>query len=68
MWLSSLPLVRRLLVLREELCTLKLYYPNPRGGSLCGKSYVDDIVKILLYEGGNVEQWLEPRNNLVVCV
>ena len=25
------------------------------GGSLCGKSYVDDIVEILLCEGGDVE-------------
>ena len=24
--------------------------------------YVNDIVKILLCEGGDVEQWLEPRN------
>ena len=32
------------------------------GGSLCGKSCVDDIVEILLSEGGDVEQWLEPRN------
>ena len=32
------------------------------GGSLCRKSCVDDIVEILLCEGGNVEQWLEPRN------
>ena len=31
-------------------------------GSLCGKSYVDDIVKILLCEGGDVEHWLESRN------
>jgi len=23
---------------------------------------MDDIVKILLCEGGDVEQWLEPRN------
>ena len=29
--------------------------------SLCGRSLVD-IVKILLCEGGDVEQWLEPRN------
>ena len=28
------------------------------GGSLCGRSCVD-IVKILLCEGGDVEQWLE---------
>ena len=32
------------------------------GGSLCGKSCVDDIVEILPCEGGDVEQWLEPRN------
>ena len=32
------------------------------GGSLYGKSYVDDLVKIVLCEGGDVEQWLEPRN------
>ena len=32
------------------------------GGSLCGKSCMDDIVEILLCEGGDVEQWLEPRN------
>ena len=32
------------------------------GGSLCGKSYVDAIVEILLCEGRDVEQWLEPRN------
>ena len=25
------------------------------GGSLCGKSYVDELVKILLCEGGDVE-------------
>ena len=32
------------------------------GGSLCGKSYVDVIAEILLCEGGDVEQWLKPRN------
>ena len=31
------------------------------GGSLCGRSCVD-AVEILLCEGGDVEQWLEPRN------
>ena len=30
------------------------------GGSLCGKSCVDALVEILLCEGGDVEQWLEP--------
>ena len=37
------------------------------GGSLCGRSCVD-IVKILLCEGGDVEQWLEPRTYLGACV
>ena len=44
------------LYLREELCTPKLYLPKIlSGGSLCGKSCVDDIVEILLCEGGDVE-------------
>ena len=46
---------------REELCTPNLVLVIPRGGSLCGRSSVD-IVKILLCEGGYVEQWLEPQN------
>ena len=32
------------------------------GGSLCGKSCVDDIEEILLCEGEDVKQWFEPRN------
>ena len=27
---------------------------------------MDEIVEILLCEGGDVEQWLEPRNKLLV--
>ena len=38
-------------------CTCKFL----SGGSLCGRSCVD-IAEILLCEGGNVKQWLEPRN------
>ena len=46
----------RLYLLREELCTPSLYLPKIlSGGSLCGKSCVDDLVKILLCEGGDVE-------------
>ena len=30
------------------------------------ESFVDEIVEILLCEGGNVEQWLEPQNKLLV--
>ena len=35
------------------------------GGSLCGKSFVDDIVEILLCEGGDVEQWRTSKHILV---
>ena len=46
----------RLCLLREELCTPKLYFPRIlSGGSLCGKSCVDELVEILLCEGGDVE-------------
>ena len=38
-------------------CTCKFL----SGGSLCGRSCVD-IVKILLCEGEDVEQWFEPQN------
>ena len=75
-WLCAYPSIERLILcglvlcllcrgccfLREELCTPSLYYSNPQWRfpvweGLCGR-----IVKILLCEGGDVEQWLEPRN------
>ena len=41
---------------RERSCVLLVLFAQIlSGGSLCGKSCVDDIVKILLYEGGDVE-------------
>ena len=34
----------------------RLYLPKIlSGGSLCGRSYVDELVEILLCEGGDVE-------------
>ena len=36
------------------------------GGSLCGKSYVDDIVKILLCEGGDVELGARTSKHILV--
>ena len=36
------------------------------GGSLCGKSCVDDIVKILLYEGGDVELGARTSKHILV--
>ena len=53
--------------LREELCTPKLYYPNLSGNSLCGKSCVDDLVKILLWEGEDVAGCSNLETYLSVC-
>ena len=40
----------------ERSCVLLIYiFQILSGGSLCGKSCVDDIVEILLCEGGDVE-------------
>ena len=38
------------------------------GGSLCGKSYVDAIVKILLCEGGDVELGARTSKHIFVFV
>ena len=49
-------------------CVLWYWVVIPQWRSLCGRSCVD-IVKILLCEGGNVEQWLESRNiSLCLCL
>ena len=37
------------------------------GGSLCGKSYVDELVKILLCEGGDVELGAR-TSNISLCL
>ena len=47
----------RLYLLREELCTPKLYLP---------KSSVDDLVKILLCEGGDVELGARTLKHILV--
>jgi len=47
----------------ERSCVLLVVFAQIlSGGSLCGKSCVDDIVEILLCDGEDVEQWLVPRN------
>ena len=46
-----------------ESCVLRVVFTQIlSGGSLCGKSCVDELVKILLCEGGDVERVLEPQN------
>ena len=48
--------VRGCIRLREELCTPNCNCPKSSlEVSLCGKSCVDEIVEILLCEGGDVE-------------
>ena len=50
-------------VVWERSCVLQVCITQIlSGGSLCGMSCVDALVEILLCEGGDVEQWLEPRN------
>ena len=56
----------RLYSVREELCTPVVFTQILSGGSLCGSPVWTEIVEILLCEGGDVEQWLEPRNKLLV--
>jgi len=38
------------------------------GGSLCGKSYMDKLVKILLCEGGDVELGARTSKHIIVFV
>ena len=40
---------------REVVYSQVVFAQILSGGSLCGKSCVDDLVEILLYEGGNIE-------------
>ena len=63
----ALPLVRGCICWREELCTLKLYLPKILSGdSLCGKSCVDELVKILLCEGGDVDLCARTSKHILV--
>ena len=57
----------RLYYWREELCTPKLYLPKIlSGGSLCGKSYVNELVEILLCEGGDIELGARTSKHILV--
>ena len=55
-WLSALPLsLEVVFVERGVLHSLIVFTQILSGGSLCGKSCVDEIVEILLCEGRDVE-------------
>ena len=63
----ALPLSVEVVFVGERSCVLPVVFTQIlNGGSLCGKSCVDEIVEILLCEGEDVEQWLESRNKLLV--
>ena len=54
--LSALPLSVEDVFIGERSCVLPVVFTQIlSGGSLCGKSCVDELVKILLCEGGDVE-------------
>ena len=50
-------LLCRVVCVWERSCVLRCWVVIPRWRSFCGRSCVD-IVKILLCEGGDVDQWL----------
>ena len=52
----------------ERSCVLSVLIVIPQWRSFCARSFVN-IVKILLCKGGDIEQWLEPRNiSLCLCL
>ena len=54
-WLCALPLSVEVVFVRERSCVLLIVIAQIlSGGSLCGKSCVDELVEILLCEGRDV--------------
>ena len=65
--LSALPLSERLYLLERGVVYSQLYFFQIlSGGSLCGKSCVDELVKILLCEGGDVELCARTSKHILV--
>ena len=55
-WLCAFPLSVEVVLVGERSCVLPVIFVQIlSGGSLCGKSYMDELVKILLCEGVDVE-------------
>ena len=66
-WLSVFPLSAEVVFVGERSCVLPVVIaPNPQWRSLCGKSSVDELVKILLCEGGNVELCARTSKHILV--
>ena len=67
LWLYAYPFCVEVIVFERGVVYSKCRVVIPRWISLGGRSCVD-IVKILLCEGENLEQWFEPRTYLIVCI
>ena len=65
-WLSVLPLVRGYIIERGVVYSQIIFNQILSGGSLCGKSCVDELVKILLCEGGDIELGARTSKHILV--
>ena len=67
-WLCALPLSVEVVFVREWSCVLPIIVLPQilSGGSLCGKSYVDELVKILLCESGDVQLCARTSKHILV--
>ena len=69
MLVCALPLSVEVVFVGERSCVLPIVFAQiHNGGSLCGMSCVDEIVKILLYEGGDVEMCARTSKRILVFV
>ena len=63
----ALPLSVEVVLVERGVVYSQLYLPQIlSGGSLCGKSCVDELVEILLYEGGDVELCARTSKHILV--
>ena len=68
-WLNALPLSVKVVFVGERSCVLPIVFAQIlSGGSLCGKSCMDGLVKILQCEGGDVELGTRTSKHIFVFV
>ena len=66
-WLCALPLSVKVVFVGERSCVLPVVFTQIlNGGSMCGKSCVNELVEILLCEGGDVEQCARTSKHILV--
>ena len=62
----ALPLVRGCIIRKRSCVLLVVFAQILGGGSLCGKSCMDELVEILLCEGGDVELGARASKHILV--